>query len=171
MAYGRRRTDPHEKSMGSYELFAWRDAMAMASMLEENFDVKAVRTVFEDSTDESKRDFERRNSDMIQELIGLTESRRMPYLRKVCKDVSQTTMGIMVVLGIIALVRVRGLLELRDRCRMALAPGGMNRGTCSGLYGFYQGALELDGYAWPDEVFDAYGGDGGWDEDDEGEDD
>jgi hypothetical protein len=168
--YRRQRTDPHEKSMGSYELFAWRDAMALASLLEEEFDVREVRQGFEAMTVEDKLDFESKNVEFIQELIRRSESQRMSYVRKVGKDVSELTRGILIVFAIIGQVRVKDVLELRDRYRFALAPGSGNRVTCSNLYAFQHEVSSLSGYNWPDEVFEAYGGDSGWCDDDEEED-
>jgi len=38
------------KSMGSYQLFAWRDAMSLASWLEDEYDLQAVRRAFDAMT-------------------------------------------------------------------------------------------------------------------------
>lgn len=165
--YGRRRTNPHEKHMGSYELFAWRDAMALASWLEEDYDVRAVRQAFEAMSLDDKLAFEDKNVELIEELIRRSESQRPAYVRKVGKDASEITKGILIAFAIIGQVRVKDLMELRDRYRMALAPGGGNRVTCSELYAFQHEVSHLGSYDWPDEVFDAYGGDGGWSDDDE----
>lgn len=167
---GRARTAPHEKHMGSYELFAWRDAMALASWLEEDYKVADIRKAFEKMSVDELYDFEKRNQEHIQELIRRSESQRPAYVRKVGKNVSETTRGLLVVFAIIGQVRVRDLLELRDRYRLALAPGGGNRITCAELFLFQLEVSSLHGFFWPDEVFEAYGGEGGWSEDEDDED-
>lgn len=169
--YGRQRSNPSEKSMSSYQLFAWRDAMALANWLEQDYDVKAVRRAFEAQTVDYFLNFEKENRQHIEELVRRPESQRPAYVRKVCKNVDEVVQGIFIVLAIIAQVRNRDLLELRDRYRSALAPGGGNRITCSELYAFHLDAMNLHRFAWPDEVFMAYGGDSGWDDDDTDEDD
>lgn len=165
---GRRRTSRSataQKSMGSYELFAWRDAMEMASWLEADFDVRAVRKAFEAMPVKEMIDFEDRNKEIIAELLRKTPAQRPPYLRKVGKDADPITRGVAVVFALIALVRVKELIELRDMYRSVLAPGEANRSTCSGLYEFQTAVADLSTYEWPDEVFDAYGGNSGLDED------
>lgn len=160
--YPRRRTYPHEKAMGSYELFAWRDAMALACLLEEDFDVQAVRIAFDAMQIGQKIDFEDKNCEIIEELIRRSESQRPAYVRKVGKSADEITRGLLIVFAILGQVRVMEILELRDRYRLALAPGSGNRITCSSLYAFQQEMAGLQTYDWPDHVFDAYGGDGGW---------
>jgi hypothetical protein len=76
--------------------------------------------------------------------------------------VDEITRGLLIVFAILGQVRVMEILELRDRYRLALAPGSGNRITCSSLYAFQQEMAGLQTYDWPDHVFDAYGGDGGW---------
>lgn len=159
--YGRGRTHPHEKPMGSYELFAWRDAMALASWLETDYAVKEVRAAFEKMSTADLYDFEENNRDHIQELIRRSESQRPAYVRKVGKDVSEISRGLLIVFAIIGQVRVRDMLELRDRYRLALAPGGGNRITCAEMFAFQLEVSGLHGFSWPDEVFEAYGGDAG----------
>lgn len=166
--YGKRRTsgtDTAHKSMGSYELFAWRDAMEMASWLEADFDVRAIRKAFERMSVQALVEYENNNHAIIAELLRKTPAQRPAYLRKVGKDVDAITRGLVVVFAIIALVRVKDLIELRDMYRSVLTPGGGNRATCSGLYEFQLDAAALSKFDWPDEVFDAYGGNGGFDED------
>jgi hypothetical protein len=169
LMYGRRstRTHPHEKHMGSYELFSWRDAMALASWLEEDYDVRAVRVAFEGMSLDEKLDFEEKNHDHIEELIRRSESQRPAYVRKVGKEANDTTKGVLIVFAIIGQVRVKDLLELRDQYRMALAPGSGNRITCSELYAFQHQVSRLGNYDWPAEVFEAYGGNAGWADDDD----
>jgi hypothetical protein len=93
--------------MGSYELFAWRDAMALASWLEEDYKVADIRKAFEKMSVDELYDFEKRNQEHIQELIRRSESQRPAYVRKVGKNVSETTRGLLVVFAIIGQVRVR----------------------------------------------------------------
>lgn len=161
------RADPRSSNMGSYVLFAWRDAMAMASWLEESFDLVAVRQAFEATPTEVKSRFEADNAEIIQELISKTDGQRPAYLRKVAKNVDLVTQGILVVFAIIGLVRVKQMLDLRDQFRYALTPGGSNRATCAGVFAFHQQTLNLPLFDWPHEVFDAYGSEGGWPDDEE----
>lgn len=52
-------------------------------------------------------------------------------------------------------------LGLRDRYRYFLSPGGPNRATCAGISAFHQEIISVTLFDWPDEVFDAFGSDGG----------
>lgn len=167
--YGRR-TNPHEKHMGSYELFAWRDAMALANLLESDYDVKEIRRAFEEMSGAEMFEFENKNREILQELIRRTEGQRPAYIRKVGKNVSETVRGLLIAFAVIAQVRVMRVMELRDEYRLALAPGSGNRITCAEMFAFQMAVSDAHNIAWPDEVFDAYGGDGGWD-DDNGEED
>ncbi|HBO1619970.1 TPA: hypothetical protein L4F62_006535 [Pseudomonas aeruginosa] len=113
-------TFPHQKSMGSYELYAWRDAMALASWLEEQFDVREVGRAFLKLTIQEKLNFESRNEEFILELIRRTEAQRPAYLRKIGKDATDTTKGLLIVFAVLGQIRVKEMLELRDRFREAL---------------------------------------------------
>ncbi|MGE8067071.1 hypothetical protein [Pseudomonas sp. NPDC089569] len=161
------KADPRSSNMGSYELFAWRDAMSMASWLQEEFDLVAVRKAYEAMSDDQKFKFEDSNAEIIQEMIGKTEGQRPAYLRKVAKNVGTITQGILIVFAIIGQVRVKEMIDLRDRFRYSLSPGGPNRATCAGIYAFHQQTLSMTLFNWPDEVFDAFGSDGGWPDDDD----
>lgn len=161
------KADPRGKNMCSYQLFAWRDAMSMASWLEESFDLVAVRKRYEAIPDDDKVKFEVSNAELIQELIAKTEGQRPAYLRKVAKNVDSITQGILIVFAIIGQVRVMEMIELRDRFRYSLSPGGPNRATCAGLYGFHQEIISVTLFDWPDDVFDAFGSDGGWPDDED----
>lgn len=160
-------TFPHQKSMGSYELYAWRDAMALASWLEEQFDVREVGRAFLKLTIQEKLNFESRNEEFILELIRRTEAQRPAYLRNIGKDATDTTKGLLIVFAVLGQIRVKEMLELRDRFREALVPGGANRAICSAMYTFQYEASRLGNYDWPNEVFDAYGSEAGNLEDEE----
>jgi hypothetical protein len=157
--------DPRSKNMCSYEKFAWSDAISMADWLEESFDLVAVRKGFEAMSDAQKLNFEEKNAVIIQEVIGKTEGQRPAYLRKVGKNAGALTQGILIVFAIIGIVRVKEIIDLRDRFRYSLTPGGPNRATCADLYSFYQEMKALTALDWPDEVFEAIESDGGWPDD------
>ncbi|VVP59647.1 hypothetical protein [Pseudomonas fluorescens] len=141
--------------------------MSMASWLEESFDLVAVRTRYEAIPDDDKVKFEVSNAEIIQELIAETEGQRPAYLRQVAKNVDSITQGILIVFAIIGQVRVMEMIELRDRFRYSLSPGGPNRATCAGIYAFHQEIISVTLFDWPDEVFDAFGSDGGWPDDED----
>ena len=147
--------------MRSYELFAWQDAISMASWLEEAFDLVAVRKAYEAIPGTDKFKFEENNAGIIQELISKTEGQRPAYLRKVGKNVSDIDQGILIVFAIIGQVRVKEMIELRDRFNHCLSPGGPNRATCARIYEFHQETTRLPLFDWPGEVFEAYGSEGG----------
>lgn len=159
--------DPRDKSMGSYELFAWRDAMSLASWLEQAYDLVEVRKAYEAMPDRDKFKYEESNAQIIQELLGKTEGQRPAYVRKVGKNVDPVSQGVLIVFAIIGQVRVKELIGLRDRFRYSLSPGGTNRATCAGVYAFHQELMSVSLFDWPDEVFDAFGSEGGCASDDE----
>ena len=157
--------DPRSRNMCSYEKFAWSDAISMAAWLEESFDLVAVRKKFESMTDSAKLHFEENNTEIIQELIGKTEGQRPAYLRKVGKDADALIQGVLIIFAIIGMVRVKEIIDLRDRYRYALTPGGPNRSTCADPYAFQEEMKALTLLDWPDDVFDAFGSEGGWPDD------
>lgn len=158
------RADASQKSMGSYELFAWRDAMELASWLEADFDIRAMRKAFEQTPPGALAEFEANNREFIAELISKSPSQRLAYLRKIGKDVDTVTRGMIIVFAIIGQVRAKKIIELRDRFRTVLTPGASNRSTCAGLYAFQWEVAAHSTFAWPHEVFEAYGGNSGLDE-------
>lgn len=160
------KADPRGASMCSYEAFAWQDALSLAFWLEESFDLVAVRKSYESMSDSDRFSFEENNAGIIQELISKTEGQRPAYLRKVAKNVDAITQGILIVFAIIGQVRVMEMIELRDRFRYALSPGGSNRITCAGIYEFHQETMGMTLFEWPNEVFEAFGS-GGWPDDEE----
>lgn len=157
-------------SMGSYQLFAWRDAMSLASWLENEYDLQAVRRAFDALTQAQRANFERLNAPLIEELIRRPETQRPALVRRACKDANATERGLLIVFAVLCQARVRGLIELRDGYRDVLMPGSGNRATCAGLYGFNTALVELYRHDWPSDVFSAYGGGDGL-PDDEDEDD
>jgi len=70
-----RRSDPRAKSMGSYELFAWRDACDVASLLGELYDVATARELFANANDETLRDFEEKNSSLLEPTLLKSHNR------------------------------------------------------------------------------------------------
>jgi len=141
--------------MHKYEQFAWQDALSLAAWLKKSFDLEAVRESYESNSIQGNNDFEKYHADVIQELIATPESRRPAYLRRACKNVSALTQGVMIVLAIIAQVRVKEVIELRDRFRRSLSPGGGNRDTCAGIYAFNNAMRDVTFMTWPTAVFEA----------------
>ena len=146
------------KSMGSYQLFAWRDAMSLASWLEDEYDLQAVRQAFDAMTQGQRADFEKRNAPLIEELIRRPETKRPALVSRACKDVDDTARGLLIVFAVLCQARMRRLIELRDGYSDVLMPGSGNRATCAGLYGFQTAIVESYQHDWPWDVFSAYGG-------------
>jgi len=157
--------------MSSYYMFAWSDAIELASWLAEEFNLRDVRTAFEAMSVVDKLEYEASNRELIQELIRRSVSQRPAYVRKVAKEHSDTQRGLFIAFAILGQARVCNLINLRDTYRWALAPGGGNRETCSGLYSFHLDASDLHGFDWPSEVFEAFGMDDGACNDDDYTDD
>lgn len=141
--------------MSTYEQFAWQDALSLAAWLKRSFDLEAVRENYESHSVKDNHEFEKANAEIIQELIAKPESQRPAYLRRVCKNVSNLTQGVLIVLAIIAQVRVKEVIELRDRFRYSLYPGGGNRTTCAGVYAFNNAMMDVSFMEWPTAVFEA----------------
>lgn len=168
----RPRREVHEKSMGSYESHAWRDAMEIAQDLvdvadEGGISILDVRHRFEalDAKEVSK--FEGEHVDLIADYLQKSVSQRPPYLRRITKEAGLHQRCFFLTLCIIAALRARDLLELRDRFRMVLAPGRGNRVTIANVYAFGQEVRDLFHWEWPGEVFEAIGIDDIGDDDDE----
>ncbi|EPJ5561303.1 hypothetical protein L4P27_006049 [Pseudomonas aeruginosa] len=147
------------KSMWRYSQFAQGDAIALAEWLDSDFDLAEVRKVFEAMPQEDRAAFERNNEAVIEELIRRTEGQRPAYLRRAGKNVPEATKGLAIVFAIIGQVRVRHLIDLRDRL-MLIGPGSGYRVTNSRIYSLrnaFDGVLQnLSTYDWPSEVFAEY---------------
>jgi hypothetical protein len=148
--------------MGSYELHAWRDAIALADFMREQcaamgLSLSQVRRRYETFDRAAIREHEQKVSDLIAEMIRRSESQRNAYFRKICKDVNDDTKIARLVLCVLGAVRVRDILELRDQYREALAPGSGNRITAASIHEFGSRVADLYTYDWPSEVFDAMG--------------
>lgn len=161
--YGRTRTNPHEKHMGSYELAAWRDALDMATEFSEEFVVSLDMTIWDAQKlyrsipFDDRADFDDQNREHIANYVAKTPSQRPAFVKKLLKDSKPETKIVFHLLCIIAAKRAYDLLQLRDRFRMTLAPGLGNRVTASGAYLFCMEASDLISYDWPDDVFEAIG--------------
>lgn len=157
----RSRTHPHEKSMGSYELAVWRDAMAMAAALAEDLtdeldmSLGQIRQHYQAIPVDKVAEFEEANWSLIGDYLGKTESQRPAFARRLLKGRNSTTVILFNVLCIIAALRAKRLFELRDVYRMSLAPGRGNRVTAAGAYRFSVEAAALADFSWPEEPFDA----------------
>lgn len=168
----RPRREAHEKSMGSYELHAWRDAMEIAQDLinvaeEGGITVADVRRRFEAMDVTVVSEVERKNVELISEYLQKSCSQRPAFLRRITKDVDLQQRCLFLTLCILAAIRARDLIELRDRFRMVLAPGCGNRVTIANVYVFGQEVRGLFQWEWPSEVFEAMCIDDIGDDDDE----
>ncbi|SDJ11472.1 hypothetical protein SAMN05216605_121152 [Pseudomonas abietaniphila] len=141
--------------MLKYEEFAWQDALSLAAWLKKSFDLDALRELYESDSAQNHYEREVDSADVIQELLAKPESQRFAYLRRVCKNVDTLSQGMLIVLAIIAQVRVKEVIELRDRFRYSLYPGGGTRTTCAGIYAFNNAMREVTFMAWPTAVFEA----------------
>lgn len=147
----RKRTEAHEKSMWKYEIFAWHDAVAIADLLARRYPIQHVRKIFESFDKQDLIRFEQENKELIGDFIQKSEKQRANYLDKISNH--ELSNIVFLVIAIIAVIRVKGVLELRDRYRLMLAPGRGNRITNSALYEFSMEMLALFNYSWPEEAF------------------
>jgi len=154
---GGRRIEQHEKSMGSYELFAWRDAMEIASYLDEEYGAPKARRIYEGLRTDVVVEFESKYSELLREFIQKSVSQRPGYLRKITKDVSDEYRIMFLVLAILGVVRAKDVIELRDQYRSVMAPGRGNRVTTAAFYALSNDIKGTIQYDWPWEVFDAFG--------------
>ncbi len=154
---GRKATPVHEKSMGTYELFAWRDAMAMADWIDAEFGAAHARQVFEQFELSNVIEFERKHQDLLTEFIQKTESQRPAYLKRIGKNTDEATWILFATLALIGVLRAKEVMEVRDNFRTVLAPGRGNRVTTASVYLFAEEVRNIFTYVWPGEVFDAMG--------------
>jgi hypothetical protein len=149
--------DSADKSMGSYEKFAWDDACSIAGMLCETYGFEKVKTAYTGKNTEAIKDFEGKNKNLIAEYLSKTESARPAYIKSISKEATEGERIMFLVLSILALVRVYEILMLRDVYRHALNPGLGNRITTKAIYEFSNRVAQEITYEWPSEVFDAIG--------------
>lgn len=143
----------YSKSMGSYILFACRDAASISNLIEQEFGLEYARKVFE-KIDVTKRiDFELKNEAMLAEFIQKSETQRATFLRKQSQKISKDTLILFVVLAWIGIVRAKDVMEVRDRYRDVLAPGRGNRITISSIYSFACEIRDTQCYDWPLDLF------------------
>ena len=153
----RRRTEAHEKSMGSYEMFAWRDALAIAELICELYGRARAENVYKAVEQKEVVKFESENQQLIADFIQKSESQREPFLRRITKEAGDGTRIVFLTLALLGVLRAKALMELRDQFRTALAPGGGNRITTASLYDFSNALPSIYVYEWPAEPFDALG--------------
>lgn len=162
--YGPRRTEAHHKSMGSYELHAWRDAMAIANLLHDCVGIAKARRIYEGLNTDAIIRYEAEVDEEIGNFIQKTERQRESFVKKMA--VGEPTLVAFLTLAIIGCVRAKEILELRDRYRLALAPGSGNRATVAEIYRFGMDVDATVTYEWPWDPISAMGLD---DEGDDGE--
>ncbi|WP_404666979.1 hypothetical protein [Roseateles asaccharophilus] len=142
--------------MGSYQLHAWRDAMALAELLDETFGATKARKVYATFKASDLRTFEGENCKLIGDFIEKPEAQRPAVLRRMSTQNDEDTRIVFVVLAIIGCLRSKDVMEIRDAFRHSMAPGGGNRVTTAALYEFGERIkAHTASYAWPREVFDA----------------
>lgn len=151
----RPKKDLRDADMSAYGQFAWQDALSLATWLTKSFDLEAIRESYEATSVQDNHEFEIANAEIIQELLARPEGQRSAYLRRVSKNVSSSTQGMLIVMAIIAQVRVMEVIELRDRFRYSLSPGGGTRITCANIYAFNNAMMDVSFMAWPAAVFEA----------------
>lgn len=162
------RTESHEKSMGSYQLHAWRDAMAIASLLEQKVGLVNARKIYEKFPVDALISYESKIEDSLADFIERPESQRPGVLKKL--PAGEATLVAFLTLAIIGCMRAKELFELRDAYRYSLVPGSGNRVTTAALYRFGQQARRIHPYTWPSEPILAMGFDDEDDDDDDGPD-
>lgn len=152
-----RRTEAHEKSMGSYELFAWRDSLAIAEMIDDLFGSAAARRAYESFSEEAVIEYELENQELIADFIQKSELQRESFFGRITRDRSDDTKVLFLTLALIGVLRAKAVMELRDRFRSVLAPGRGNRITTAALYEFSIKFFAVYAYEWPEEPFEALG--------------
>ena len=161
-------------SMYSYSQFASGDAVALAELIDTNFDLADVRKAFEAMTGPERVRFEFDNVEHIQQIIRRTEGQRPAYMKRITKATDATTCALVLVFAMLGLARVRALIGIRDRFQ-SIRPGLGYRVACEAIYqriDFYIGSLgTLADYRWPEHVFSEYTGDFSWLNDDDAEED
>ena len=151
---GRQRTEKHEKSMASYNAFAWDDALSMAELFVLKYNVKNAREQWRLVKQADIISIENSHFRMIGDFIQKTERQRPAHLNAIEKE--QPGLQIMIlILAIIGVVRAARVMDLRDRYRTILVPGRGHRLTTAAVYDFAIGVRNEHSYNWPDEVFDA----------------
>lgn len=150
-----RRVEAHEKSMGSYEMHAWRDALAIADLIDALFGYSAAKKAYVAFSRKEVLEFETKYAVQIGNFIQKSESQREPYLRRIARDVDDDTRVLFLTLALVGILRAKALIELRDRFRTALAPGRGNRITIASLYDLSNELPTLYDYQWPVEAFAA----------------
>lgn len=157
---------PHLKSMGTYELHAQRDAMAIAALLDQMIGAEPARKLYASVDIDALRKYERKMESAIADFIGRGESQRPSVVRKLPD--ATTRVGFLT-LAILGCVRAGKVLEIRDQYRDMLAPGRGNRQTAQAMYEFSLLVEDTFSYVWPWEVFEEAGLDDGWQEDEDGD--
>jgi hypothetical protein len=150
-----RRVDATEKSMGSYGIHAWRDALSIADLIDAMFGYAVAKNAYSSFSRKEVLEFEIKYHEQIGDFIQKSESQREPYLRRIAKDVDDETRILFLTLALVGVLRAKALIELRDRFRTALAPGRGNRITIASLYDLSNKLPALYDYKWPVEAFEA----------------
>ena len=147
----------HLKSMSSYESAAWNDACAIAQFIADCFDndVSRAREMFQKVEVKEIKAFEEKNGSFIAEFIGKTEGQRTSYFNKITAKADEQTRVIFLTLCLLSIIRVRDVIEIRDRYRDVLAPGRGYRLTNKALYEFEREVVGITSYEWPSDPFDA----------------
>jgi hypothetical protein len=171
---GQRITEDHERSMWRYDEHAWSTAVELAQLLEEEardagVSLASLRRAFESYASEKLYAYERENYAEIAGFIQKTPSQWGGALRRIFKGAEPAQKLWFIVIAIIACVRARELISLRDDFRMALAPGRGYRVTTAEMYAFGQQTTDIfcSGFSWPSDVFQSAGIFGLYDGEDE----
>lgn len=141
--------------MGSYEEYAWNDAVAIAYLIDEMHGYTNAKKTYALFTQEAILEFEEKHEEFISDFIRKTETQRVPFLRRITKNVDDNTNILFLTLALIGVLRARDVLELRDQYRHVLVPGQGNRVTVAGIYDFASELSAIYDYAWPSEPFEA----------------
>ena len=137
--------------MGSYIKFAWRDAMEIATLLEEH-DARGAYDRFSDMDESELKLLERELQPEIRNLIAATPARRNAIVNRIDKSAPGKRYGQMALT--FAIIAQVDAMDTLDRMR----PGGGNRETCAHCYDIStRGGRVIGDYDFPMEVFDAYG--------------
>jgi len=154
--YGRNKREAHEKTMSSYQSFAWRDAMSVVALIEQRFSLKQAQLVHKTLGEAMLVKQAAIWREALSDFIGMTEAQRAAYIRKMAeRGLDQQSILLFLLLAVIALVRVQEIIELRDQYRSILVPGRGNRITVAAVHDFGNAVFALGlSCPWPDDLLE-----------------
>src|SRR5512138_1882572 len=146
---GHRRARAEAAPRISVQHFAWRDAIALATVLLDTFEPHRVLELFRSHTYLQLRNLEKRWRIEVAELIEKTE--RPAELRRLAREhPGHHAPELVLLFAIMGQVRTCRILEMRDRYQTALKDGADSLLECADWYEMSCHIAELfEGYEFP----------------------